>query len=93
MSNIYFLGRDDRDGLDRLQSANRGLLTFDAEVGGWDSPGHNDEYQFLACFKADEVALRVFDSRTLAKQEPSKQDGDGEPWPAITYQVRFGDDQ
>ncbi len=100
MSEIYFLGREDADGLARLNR--RPLLTFDEEVGGWDTMYANDElyYQMprlghrgtVVGVIAGEPALKVFDSRVEDKRE-SKVIPEDEPWPTITYQVRFGEDQ
>jgi hypothetical protein len=100
MSQIYLLGREDSDGLARLNR--RPLLTFDDEVGGWDTLHANDEAAYfhmprfgkgeVVAMIAGEPALKVFDSRVEDKRE-SKVIPEDEPWPTITYQVRFGDDQ
>jgi len=99
MSNIYFLGREDAEGLARLQK--RGVLSYDAEVGGWDNMRANEEMPMLAGretfyagngeMRVTEPALRVFDSRSVQKEDTPKDEK--ESWPTITYQVRFGSDQ
>jgi len=108
MSEIYFLGREDREGLALLQSGRMGVLTYDAEVGGWNRlhtdnvvvGGHGEvllgnpsmpNVRNKEIYDAMEPALHVFASHTPEKS--STEVKEDEPWPTITYQVRFGDDQ
>jgi len=95
MSQITFLGREDREGLARLMTR-RPVLLYDEEVGGWDTLYTNDgsqpEFRRLQLHTEDEPTFdRVF-AAPLDELEALPS-----PWteakPSVCYQIRWGEDQ
>ena len=95
MSQITYLGREDREGLARL-TTRRPILLFDAEVGGWDTPyafdGSQPEFRRMELYTEDEPAFdRVFAAALDEVPPPSAIDGEQKP--SVCYQIRWGEDQ
>lgn len=99
MSQIYFLGREDRDGL-ALRANRPNLLTFDAEVGGWDNmgtEGHQPEFarRGIQLDVSEDAFGKVFTltsgNDSLAQHIASQRTLPGRP--TVCYQTRFGNDQ
>lgn len=108
MSQIYFLGREDRDGLALRSTGRIGRLTFDEEVGGWDNmntEGHQPEFarRGIQLDVSEDAFGKVFTLTsgnvfTLTSGNDSLAQHIASQRtlpgrPTVCYQTRFGNDQ